>query len=124
MPMTREEQRRILGPSLRLASTADEWIPVELWLPDTAAADAAAPKQRRIRRPSLESQVRQLWKAAQAAGVQIAVTIEGDKITATPARGSPPANREEPIHGSLRADAAPGRALFKVRAVPKAKVVL
>jgi hypothetical protein len=50
-----------------------------------------APKPPRIRRPSLESQVRQLLKAAQVAGVQIAVTIEGDKVTATPVRGSSPA---------------------------------
>jgi hypothetical protein len=83
-----------------------------------------APKPPRIRRPSLESQVRQLLKAAQVAGVQIAVTVEGDKVTATPVRGSSPANREDPTHGSPPADAAPGRALFKARAVPKVKVVL
>jgi hypothetical protein len=39
-------------------------------------------------------------------------------------RASSPANREDPTHGSPPADAAPGRALFKARAVPKVKVVL
>jgi hypothetical protein len=87
--------------------------------PHAAGAEATP-----YRRPSLESQVRQLLKAAQVAGVQIAVTIEGDKVTATPVRGSSPANREDPTDGSPRADAAPGRALFKARAVPKVKVVL
>ena len=51
---------------------------------------ASAPPKRRVRRPSLESQLRQLWKAARAAGVPIAVTIEGDTVTATPAREKSP----------------------------------
>jgi hypothetical protein len=55
-----------------------------------AFAAASAPRQRRIRRPSLESTVRQMLKAAQAAGVTIAVTIEGEagKVTATPVKGA------------------------------------
>jgi hypothetical protein len=51
---------------------------------------SSAPPKRRIRRPSLESTVRQMLKAAQAAGVTIAVTIEGEagKVTATPVKGA------------------------------------
>jgi hypothetical protein len=86
--------------------------------PHEARTQPSAPKQRRIRRPSLESQVRQLWKAAHAAGVQIAVTIEGDTVTATPTRGAA-APSEQP-----QADAPSSRSLFKARAVPKVKVVL
>ena len=67
--------------------------------PEAAAADdrllkafvaSSAPPKRRIRRPSFESTVRQMLKAAQAAGVTIAVTIEGEagKVTATPVKGA------------------------------------
>jgi hypothetical protein len=87
-----------------------------------ALAGPAAPK-RRIRRPSLESTVRQVLKAAQAAGVSIAVTIEGETVTATPTRGIAPAPREDRTPGEQPPD-APSRSLFKARAVPKQKVVL
>jgi len=89
--------------------------------PQTAPTPPAT-KPTRIRRPSLEGRVRQLLKAAQAAGVQIAVTIEGDKVTATPARGAAPATRDD--RGEPTLDAPPSRSLFKTRAVPKVKVVL
>jgi hypothetical protein len=84
-----------------------------------AVALAPAEPRRRVRRPSLESQVRQMLKAGQAAGVQIAVTVEGGKVTASPARGGSVrlADTSEP-------DAPSGRALFTTRAVPKQKVVL
>jgi hypothetical protein len=51
-----------------------------------AFAAASVPRQRRIRRPSLERTVRQMLKAAQAAGV----TIEGEagKVTATLVKGA------------------------------------
>jgi hypothetical protein len=70
------------------------------------AANARPP--RRTRKPSLESQVRQLLKAGLAVGVQIAVTVEGDKVTATPTRGMAPANREGPPMGEPP-DAPSGR---------------
>jgi hypothetical protein len=84
-----------------------------------AAMKPPAEPRRRVRKPSLESQVRQMLKAGQAAGVQIAVTVEGGKVTASPARvGSVrQADTSEP-------DAPSGRALFTTRAVPKQKVVL
>jgi hypothetical protein len=72
-----------------------------------------SPKQPRVRRPSLEIRARQLWKAAQAVDLQIAVTVEGDKVTATPTRSSAAEPRSE----------TPGRALFQTRAAPKVKVV-
>jgi hypothetical protein len=75
------------------------------------------PRKQRVRRPRLESQVRQLLKAGQAVGVPIAVTVEGDKVTAMPTRGA-----AEPRSDTQ--DAPPGRSLFKIRAVPKVKVVL
>jgi hypothetical protein len=86
---------------------------------DSGIVTLAAPpaRSRRVRRPSLESQVRQMLKAGQAAGVQIAVTVEGDKVTATPTRGA-----AEPRSDTQ--DAPPGRSLFKIRAVPKVKVAL
>jgi hypothetical protein len=85
---------------------------------------ASAPKQRRVRRPTLESTVKQLLKAAQAAGVSIAVIVEGDTVTATPARGIATANREDRTPGEPPLDAPAGRSLFKTRAHPKQKVVL
>jgi hypothetical protein len=100
--------------------------------PEAAAADdrllnafaaRSAPRQRRVRRPSLESTVRQVLKAAQAAGVSIAVTIEGDTVTASPTRGIAPATREDRTPGEQPPDAPP-RSLFKARAIPKQKVVL
>jgi hypothetical protein len=81
-----------------------------------AFAARSAPPRRRVRRPSLESTVRQVLKAAQAAGVLIAVTIEGDTVTATPARG----NVGEPASSPE----SPSRSLFKIRTVPKQKVIL
>jgi hypothetical protein len=74
--------------------------------PQEARTQPLTPKQRHIRRPSLESQVRQLLKAAHAAGVQIAVTVEGDKVTATPARGVAPAPTEKaaPVNTTAVAD--------------------
>ena len=66
-----------------------------------------------------------MLKAAQAAGVPIAVTIEGDTVTATPARGTAMGQpREDRTPGEPTPDAPSGRALFKARAVPKQKVVL
>jgi hypothetical protein len=84
----------------------------------TAMTPPSEPR-RRVRRPSLESQVRQMFKAGQAAGVSIALTIEGGVVTATPARGPAVEPRGEPP-----ADTPPGRSLFKIRTVPKVKVVL
>jgi hypothetical protein len=49
----------------------------------TALAPPTPPK-RRIRKTTLASQLRQVWKAAQAAGVQVTVSIEGALLTATP----------------------------------------
>jgi len=80
---------------------------------------AWAPPKRRERRPTLESQVRQLFRAARAAGVTITVTIEGPdgvRLTVTPA------GRSTPSEPAL--DEAPRRSLFTIRAVPKQKVVL
>jgi UvrD/REP helicase N-terminal domain len=45
-------------------------------------------KPRRPRPPSLTTRLQQIWKAARAVGVEVAVTIEGDKLTATPVRGN------------------------------------
>ena len=86
------------------------------------AAVAPFPTRTRVRKPTLESRARQLLKAGQAAGVQIAVTIEGDKVTATAARGMTPMLRDD--RGEPTPDAPPSRSLFKARAVPKRKVVL
>lgn len=99
--------------------------------PEAAAADrllhafaaSSAPRQRRIRRPSLESVVKQLLKAGQAAGVPIAVTIEGATVTATPTGGIAPPNRGDRTLGEPL-DEPPRRSLFKARTVPKQKVVL
>jgi hypothetical protein len=52
-----------------------------------------APK-RRVRKPSLASQAKQLWKGARAAGISVAMTIEGDKLTATPVTGTAGANSD------------------------------
>jgi hypothetical protein len=89
--------------------------------PQTPSTPPAA-KPRRVRRPSLESQVRQLLKAGQAAGVTLAFTIEGDRVTATPTRPAAPAFREE--RGEQPQDATTGRSLFTARAVPKQRIVL
>jgi hypothetical protein len=96
-------------------------LPAEPPLPE---ATIPTPRQRRIRRPSLESVVKQLLKAGQAAGVSVAVTVEGDTVTASPTRGTGPATREDRTSGEQPPDAPSGRALFKARAVPKQKVVL
>jgi len=48
----------------------------------------ASPPKRRVRRPTLASQLLQIWKAARAAGVHVAVTVEAGKVTATPVRGN------------------------------------
>jgi hypothetical protein len=50
----------------------------------------ASPEQpkRRVRRPTLTSQLLQIWKAARAAGVHVAVTVEAGKVTATPVKGN------------------------------------
>jgi hypothetical protein len=37
-----------------------------------------------VRRPSVARQAAQLWRAARTVGLDVAVTVEGDKITATP----------------------------------------
>jgi hypothetical protein len=44
--------------------------------------------KRRVRRPTLASQLRQIWKAARAAGVHVAVAVEAGKVTATPVNGA------------------------------------
>jgi hypothetical protein len=77
-----------------------------------------------LHRPTLESQVRQILKAARAAGVSLAVIVEGDTVTGTPARGIAPANREDRTPGEPPFDAPASRSLFKTRAHPKQKVVL
>jgi hypothetical protein len=80
-----------------------------------AYIDAMAPApepRRRVRKPSLESQVRQVMKAAKAAGVSIALTVEGDTVTATPMSRAATQVSEPP------ADAPAGRSLFKMRQVP------
>jgi hypothetical protein len=51
------------------------------------ALSPPAPK-RRIRKPSLASQAKQLWKGARGAGLLVALTVEGDKLTATPVKGT------------------------------------
>jgi hypothetical protein len=48
----------------------------------------ALPPRRAPRRPSLTTRLQQVWRAARAAGVEVAVTVEGDKLTATPLRGN------------------------------------
>jgi hypothetical protein len=53
---------------------------------DKALGSPAQPK-RRVRRPTLASQLLQIWKAARAAGVHVAVTVEAGKVTATPVNG-------------------------------------
>jgi UvrD-like helicase family protein len=52
------------------------------------AAGMPLGKRRRPRSPSLTTRMQQIWKAARAAGVEVAVTVEGDKLTATPVRGN------------------------------------
>jgi len=44
-------------------------------------------KRKRIRLPSVTTIATQLWKAARATGVNVAVTVEGGKVTATPVVG-------------------------------------
>jgi hypothetical protein len=107
----------LVGAGLGWRRADDDWPPNEhrnnlTWL-------APSPPKRRERRPTLESQLRQLFRAACAAGVPITVTIEGAgaKLTATPAQGNA-APREAPNEES------PRRSLFQTRANPKQKVVL
>ena len=52
------------------------------------AAGMPLGKPRRPRSPSLTTRLQQIWKAARAAGVEVAVTVEGDKLTVTPVRGN------------------------------------
>jgi hypothetical protein len=101
-------------------------LPAESPLPSPLAAGraeafAASPPKRRIRRPRLESTVRQVLKAAQAAGVTVAVTIEGDTVTASPARAIAPS--EQPGNPASPPE-SPSRSLFTIRTVPKPKLVL
>ena len=81
-------------------------------------AKAFPTRRIRERRPTLESQLRQLWRAAREQGLNIIVTVEADKITAQPQRasaaGSEGADPDEP----------PRRSLFKTRVQPKKRVVL
>jgi hypothetical protein len=56
---------------------------------------APAPR-RRTRKPSLESQVRQMHKAGQAAGVPLTLTVEGGTVTASPAKSFRQAEPSEP----------------------------
>jgi hypothetical protein len=79
-------------PRLRLRGLED-WRAFEREiLAEEAPAQPVRPKPTRTRRPSLESRVRQLVKAGQAVGVQFAVSVEGDKVTASPTRGVAPAD--------------------------------
>jgi hypothetical protein len=68
---------------LRLAN--DDWGRLDV--SDAKALAPSAPPKRR-RRPSLESQVRQVLKASRAAGVPVVITIEGPagKVMATPVK--------------------------------------
>jgi hypothetical protein len=63
-------------------------------------------RQRRARKPSLESQVRSLGRASKAAGVAISLTIERGVVTASPSRGQVPQVAEFDGHS------ASPRALF------------
>lgn len=50
---------------------------------DPLVPSASSPK-RRVRRPTLASQLRAIWKAARAESVTVAVTVEDGKVSATP----------------------------------------
>jgi hypothetical protein len=76
------------------------------------------PPKRRVRRRPLASTVKQLWKAARAAGIHVAVSIEGGRVTATPVNGIAAPGGESNDNDS------PRRSLFKTRVHPKQKVVL
>ncbi len=66
----------------------DDWD-TRLWFPDAGDLAKALPARRRERKPSLASQLKQVWKAAKDAGVSVVVTIEGvGKVTAQPARAA------------------------------------
>jgi len=80
--------------------------------PVEAAGKPPAAAQRRIRRPSLESTAKQLWKAARAAGVEITMTVEGGAVTVTPA----------PVRAPAASSESNEETLFRIR--PKKKVVL
>ena len=72
---------------LRRASD-DEWrLPLDAGDLAQAFPPSAAPK-RRERKPTLASQLGAVWKAARAAGVQVAVTVEAGKVTAIPVNGA------------------------------------
>jgi hypothetical protein len=55
---------------------------------EDSAAGMPLRKPRRPRSPSLTTRLQQIWKAARAANVEVAVTVEGDKLTATPVHGN------------------------------------
>jgi hypothetical protein len=56
------------------------WAPVELWLPDTPAADAPPPKQPRVRKPTLTHAL----KEADRAGRQVkGAAIYADRVEIT-----------------------------------------
>jgi hypothetical protein len=38
--------------------------------------------------------LQQIWRAARAAGVEVAVTVEGNRLTAAPVRGNAPGEPE------------------------------
>jgi hypothetical protein len=93
---------------------------LELW----PAAPPEAPK-RRERNPTLQSQVRQLLKATRAAGFPVIITVEGRRLTATPARANA-APSEQPNAPDFPAGPPepPRRSLFQTRTNPKQKLVL
>ena len=78
---------------------------------------AWAPPKRRERRPSLESQLKQLWKAARAAGVR-SLHDRGPRRRQADGVAGGASRRLRPA-----LDEAPGRSLFTTRTIPKQKVV-
>jgi hypothetical protein len=92
-----------------------------------AAREALArslPPSRRERRPSLESQLRQVWRAAKAESVAIAVTVEGRTMTVQPVRLAAASIAEPSDAVSPAAPAPDRRSLFQTRVQPKKRVIL
>jgi hypothetical protein len=58
----------------------------------------AVTRRRRLRQLTLASQLLQIWKAARAAGVHVAVTAEAGKLTATPVIGAAVANSDNNVN--------------------------
>ena len=70
---------------LRLVNDERRPSPDENNLAKTLAAPAE--RKPRIRRPTLEKQLKAVWKAARAAGVSVAVIVGHDTVTVAPAPG-------------------------------------